>query len=262
MDTEITVALIGAAGVGGTIIGAIVGARIQANGGHAQAQAARDAAETAAQAVRRQALHDLRWTTTTALLRAAGESMEATGRLYLAAPDADTERAEAERVLHAFRLTYAEAELAAPPGIREEIEAVDQVVRTAHYLARMRAPAERAWRVLDDLCRQGNAAALHAKGALARLRATDAPLWNPSLGGGDPPPEYDEVITALNAVPQLQREQVRLLLGVAAVPLEYERRRENVINARRDWSEQDYRYQAARQKLIEAARRVLGTDGL
>ncbi|MFD3612043.1 hypothetical protein ACFWXA_28975 [Streptomyces atroolivaceus] len=261
MDTQITVALIGAAGVGGTIAGAIVGARIQANGGHAQAQAARDAAETAAQAGRRQALHDLRWTTMTALLRAAGESMEATGRLYLAGADAHAERAEAERVLHGFRLAYAEAELAAAPGIREEIAAVGQVVRTAHYLARMRAPAERAWRVLDDLCREGDAAAVPAKGALARLRAAGAPLWNPSVGGGDPPPEYDEVIAALNAVPQLERGQVRLLLGVAAVPLEYERRRENVVNARRDWAEQNYRYQEARQGLIGAARRVLGTDG-
>ncbi|MBM9624742.1 hypothetical protein [Streptomyces zhihengii] len=266
MDTEITVALIGAAGVCGTIAGAIVGARIQANGGLAQAQAARDAADTVAQSARRQALHDLRWRTMTALLRAAGECVEASGRLYLAAPEASGEQAEAEQVLHAFRLAFAEAELAAPPGVEEELAAVGRAVRTAHHWARTRAPGEQAWRELDRLSRQGDAAAARAKGALARLRAEGAPVWNPRHGDGDPPPEYEAAIAALNAVPQLERGQVRLLLVTAVEPLEYERGHEPTqaglrLNARREWAQRNYRYQEARQELIEAARQVLGTDG-
>ncbi|MFK4066507.1 hypothetical protein [Streptomyces sp. NPDC029674] len=49
MDNGMAVALIGAIGVGGTIVGTftgtVLGARIQARGGHDQAQSARDAAE-------------------------------------------------------------------------------------------------------------------------------------------------------------------------------------------------------------------------
>ncbi|MGW6739056.1 hypothetical protein [Streptomyces sp. NPDC055013] len=113
--------------------------------------------------------------------------------------------------------------------------------------------AERAWRALDELSREGNAAALRAKQALDRLRNAGAPLWNPLLG--NPPAACEEVIEALNAVPQLKRQQVRRLLANAAVPLEYERNRfETVRNARRALTERRRRYQEARYELISAAR--------
>lgn len=61
VKTEIVVALIGAVGVMGTIVGTVVGARFQADGGHAQAAAARAAADTAARAAWHQTMRDLRW---------------------------------------------------------------------------------------------------------------------------------------------------------------------------------------------------------
>lgn len=260
MDTEITIALIGAAGVCGTIAGTIVGARIQAHGGYAQAQAARDAAATAARAARRQALHDLRWTSLTALLRAAAECMEATGQMYTSSEArADAGRAEVERAYHAYRLVQAEAELAAPPELREALDRMRQVVMGAWHDVRMQAPTERAQRALDELCREGDPAAIYAKGALTRLRSSEAPLWNPLFG--NPPAEYEEVIDALNAVPRLDRQQVRLLLANAAVPLEYERNRfENVRGARQARTERQRAYEAARHQLIAAARDVLNTN--
>ncbi|MFF7393274.1 hypothetical protein ACFZAE_33145 [Streptomyces scabiei] len=259
MNTEITVALIGAAGVCGTIVGTVVGARIQAHGGHAQAQAARDAAATAAQAARRQALHELRWTTLTALLRSAGECMEATEQMYTSSQArADAERAEVEQVYHAFRLVHAEAELAAPPGMEDVLARMNRVVMGAYDGARMRAPTERALRALDELSREGDPAAIRAKEALTRLRTVGAPLWSPHRG--DPPPEYEEVIEALNAVPRLDRQQVRLLLASAAVPFEYERSRlENVRGAMRDRTTRRHAYQTARQELITASREALST---
>ncbi|WP_369780696.1 hypothetical protein [Streptomyces sp. R33] len=259
MDTEITVALIGGAGVCGTIVGTVVGARIQARGGHAQAQAARDAAATAAQASRRHALHELRWTTLTALLRAASECIEATEHLYTssqARPDA--EREVVERVYHAFRLAYAEAELAAPHGMESVLTRMNSVVMGAYSSARGRAPTERALRALDELSREGDSAGQQAKEALARLRAAGAPLWNPRFG--DPPPEYAEAIQALNAVPRLDREQVRLLLTNAAVPHEHEPNREDLRGAMQERAERRHSYQAARQELIAATRKALGTN--
>ncbi|MFB6905540.1 hypothetical protein ACFCWB_14885 [Streptomyces bacillaris] len=255
-----TVALIGAAGVCGTIAGTIVGARIQAYGGYAQAQAARDAAATAAQAARRQALHDLRWTSLTALLRAAAECMEATGQMYTSSEvRADAERAEMERAYHAYRLVQAEAELAAPPKLRETLDGMRRAVMGAWDDVRMQAPTERAQRALDELCREGDTAAINAKEGLTRLRTSGAPLWNPRLG--NPPTEYEVVIDALNAVPRLDRQQVRLLLASAAVPLEYEHNRfENVRGARRARTERQHAYEAARRELIAAARDVLNTN--
>lgn len=260
MDTEITVALIGTAGVCGTIAGTLVGARVQAHGGHAQAQAARDAAATAAQAARRQALHDLRWSSLTALLRAATECMETTGRLYTSSQARiDTERAEVERTYHTFRLVQAEAELAAPPEMKDTLAQMNRAVMAAYDNARMQAPTERAMRALDELAREADPAALRAKDALTRLRAAGAPLWNPR--SGNPPAEYEEAIEALNAVPRLDRQQVRLLLGNAAVPLEYESDRiQNVRSARRAWAERRHRYQEARHELIVVARQALNTN--
>lgn len=65
--------------------------------GHAQAQAARDAAETATQSTRRQTLRDLHWTVLTAYPRAASECMEATGQLYTSSRSQAEVKAEVER---------------------------------------------------------------------------------------------------------------------------------------------------------------------
>ncbi|WP_158838732.1 hypothetical protein [Streptomyces sp. NRRL S-1022] len=69
------------------------------------------------------------------------------------------------------------------------------------------------------------------------------------------------MIDALNAVPRLDRQQVRLLPANAAVPLEYERNGlENVRGARQARAERQRAYEAARHDLIAAARHVLNMN--
>ncbi|MFD4392603.1 hypothetical protein [Streptomyces sp. NPDC058495] len=257
MNTDITVALIGATGVCGTIVGTVLGAKIQARGGHAQAQAARDAAETAAQAAQRQVIRERSWTVLTAYLRAAAELVEATDQLYRSAQA----REDVERAYHAFGLVHAEAELALPPGMDEVLADLGRAVRQVYHTARMRSSTERAVRTLDEICQAGDPAAARAKEALTRLRATNPPLWNARLGR-EAPPQYSELIEALHAVPGLAGDQVRELLNSAAVPHEYESRREGLWSAREERIARRNTYRDARQSFIEAARNVLGTNEL
>lgn len=135
MNTETMVALIGAAGVLGTIGGTVVGARIQANGGHAQAQAARDAAATAAQAARGQALGERRWAVLTAYLRAADLCVDVVSQSY----DAGflTENDSAYKV---FVLAQAEAELAAPTSMDTHLAEMHNAVRNVWSTADIWAP--------------------------------------------------------------------------------------------------------------------------
>ncbi|WP_447035028.1 hypothetical protein [Streptomyces sp. DSM 118878] len=133
MDNDITIALIGVTGVVGTIVGTFVGtvlgARIQARGGHDQAQAARDAATTIATATARQAMVERRWATLAEYLRAAAALHESANRLYalsadvriagsLITVDGPALEADVEERRHALLYAYAEAELGAPAEMR------------------------------------------------------------------------------------------------------------------------------------------------
>ncbi|MFD8848979.1 hypothetical protein [Streptomyces sp. NPDC059604] len=133
MDNDMAIALIGAIGVGGTIVGTfagtVLGARIQARGGHDQAQAARDAATTTATATARQAMIERRWATLAEYLRAAAALHESANRLYassadlrvagsLITVDGPALEAEVEERRHALLHAYAEAELGAPAEMR------------------------------------------------------------------------------------------------------------------------------------------------
>ncbi|MFE6684553.1 hypothetical protein [Streptomyces sp. NPDC057729] len=133
MDNDIAVALIGAIGVGGTIIGTfagtVLGARIQARGGHDQAQAARDAATTTATATARQAMVERRWAILAEYLRAGAAFHESANRLYalsadvrvagsLITGDGPALEADVEERRHALLYAYAEAELGVPAEMR------------------------------------------------------------------------------------------------------------------------------------------------
>ncbi|WP_329112104.1 hypothetical protein [Streptomyces sp. NBC_01353] len=146
MDTGITVALIRAAGVAGTILGTVVGARIQANGGHAQAQAARDAAATAAQAARDQVLGERRWTVLTAYLRAADLCADTCSQSF----DSGS-LTENNPAYKTFVLAQAEAELVAPSTLDAELEEMQGAVRNLWTTAGIWAPHMWAWRILTEL---------------------------------------------------------------------------------------------------------------
>ncbi|MFJ2968697.1 hypothetical protein ACIPIC_41330 [Streptomyces collinus] len=136
-----------------------------------------------------------------------------------------------------------------------------RAVRQVYHTARMRSSTERALRALDEMCQAGDPAAVRAKEALTRLRAANPPLWNARLGR-EAPPQYAELIEALHAVPGLAGDQVRELLNSAAVPHEYESRREGVWSAREERIARRNTYHGARRALIEAARNALGTNEL
>ncbi|KAB2588161.1 hypothetical protein [Streptomyces arboris] len=133
MDNDIAIALIGVIGVGGTVVGTfagtVLGARIQARGGHDQTQAARDAATTVATATARQAMIERRWATLAEYLRAAAALHESANRLYalsadvrvagsLITVDGPALEADVEERRHALLYAYAEAELGAPAEMR------------------------------------------------------------------------------------------------------------------------------------------------
>ncbi|WP_406416403.1 hypothetical protein OH809_39130 [Streptomyces sp. NBC_00873] len=126
MDAQTTAALIGAAAVTGTIAGTLIGAHIQAAGGHAQAEAARDAAATAASATNRQAITERRWTALTGYLRAAHEVVAAADRLYTlpvhAAAGPDSSFEDIDRAMSAFTLLQAEVELSAPTDLERPVD--------------------------------------------------------------------------------------------------------------------------------------------
>ncbi|MFF3722296.1 hypothetical protein ACFYYM_07970 [Streptomyces erythrochromogenes] len=160
VKTEIVVAVIGAVGVTGTIVGTVVGALFQANGGHAQAAAARAAANTAARAAWHQTMRDLRWTVLSAYLRAAAEADEADEAAHRTGAPADVEAAR--KSFHAYRLAYAEAELIASDAVLPALTTLNERLQASHLQALQRALATAAIRELEDRRRLGNSAASHS----------------------------------------------------------------------------------------------------
>ncbi|MFF9053902.1 hypothetical protein ACF09Z_22485 [Streptomyces erythrochromogenes] len=160
MKTEIVVAVIGAVGVTGTIVGTVVGALFQAHGGRAQAAAARAAADTAARAAWHQTMRDLRWTVLSAYLRAAAEADEADEAAHRTGAPADVEAAKESS--HAYRLAYAEAELIASDAVLPALTMLNERLRASHLQALQRALAAAAIRELEDRRRLGDSAASHS----------------------------------------------------------------------------------------------------
>ncbi|WP_326623326.1 hypothetical protein OG863_40400 [Streptomyces decoyicus] len=244
MNTETMVALIGAAGVLGTIGGTVVGARIQANGGHAQAQAARDAAATAAQAARGQALGERRWAVLTAYLRAADLCVDVVSQSY----DAGflTENDSAYKV---FVLAQAEAELAAPTSMDTHLAEMHNAVRNVWSTADIWAPHGWGWRALAEMAQSGRPEAEQARTTLHRVRG-EGPRESRTLA--QLRAEHEELRTALEALPRFGTDQVSGLL----------RDRSDPDRAGREQRWREQHYVDVREKLIEAARDVLGTNQL
>ncbi|MFI2374875.1 hypothetical protein ACH5AO_07375 [Streptomyces sp. NPDC018964] len=242
MDTETTVALIGAAAVAGTIVGTIVGARIQAGSGHAQAQAARDAAATAARASRESVLGERRRTVLAAYIRAADLCVDACARSYTSGSLEENDPA-----YKVFVLVQAEAELVSPSSMDGHLSALHDAVRNIWSTAHTWAPHGWAWRALTGLGGSGGPEADRARAVLERLR---------SPGGSGGPRTFaqlraahDELRQALEALPGLGPDLARSLLQDGDEP--------NRSLEERTWREQHYA--EVRGGFIEAAREVLGT---
>lgn len=258
MEAEVTAAVIGVAGVAGTILGtfagAVLGARIQAGGGHAQAQAARDAALTAAEAARRQLLREREWTALSTYLKAASESFDRSLQTYVAPSSEGGAGPAVSELMHA----HAQAELAAPRGLEALIVNLFNATIEMHHAANAQRHRYQGMQILSEIgpSDPGAAQAERARQALgelasARSEASGVVEW-------DSPERirarsaYAEAQEALCDVARLDAAQVWALLADSEdtdgrVGVQLTRLRQG--------------YFGARTALITAAREALGANG-
>ncbi|MFF9012129.1 hypothetical protein ACF09C_04045 [Streptomyces sp. NPDC014870] len=243
MDASITSAVIGSVAVGGTALGTVLGGWVQARGGQAQAKAAQEAARIAAEAAHHQALFDRRWSLLAAYLRAASECMEAADQLYTT-----DSVPEVRRRWHAFTLTHAEAELAAPAALLVPVDELRKAVGSMYWTAQRAAPAHRAKKELYRRSTQGDPAAVRAREATERLwQAVDGvPLVQRESS-----PEYADARRALDDLPGFGAEQAAMLLR---------RTRDQWDDAAQDREARKENHHLARRELVSAARSAFGTD--
>lgn len=254
MRSDIVVALIGAIGVGGTIVGTfagtVLGARIQARGGHDQAQAARDAAATAAGAARQQALHERQWSALSTYLGIASACFDLCKDSYVSASEPPP---EAELTFRELHRSHAEAELALPSTMHNPLVFLLNAVLDMWHAANRQARVVRAARVLAaiDPSDPGRPVAERARLALEQLRASDLLDWGPQESATRPR-VYAEAQAALEAVPQLDTEDMWALVSDAADPTDSSER----------LSQLRQNYLRTRQSLTQAARESWGTDAI
>lgn len=262
MDNDIAIALIGAIGVGGTIVGTfagtVLGARIQVRGGHDQARAARDAATTIATATARQAMVERRWATLAEYLRAAAALHESANRLYalsanvrvagsLVTVDGPALEAEVEERRHALLYAYAEAELGAPAEMRPLVS--DLKSRTFFHV-------EQSIRGRDLI------SAHTALSGLTAAQGHDSPAGRAHRAVTTPSAPHPVDDTTHEDLARWRTEAARTLENVRE--LTFEQRHLLAYLPYEDQTliaiEAGDRYREAWDALVTAARQTLGTD--
>ncbi|MFE6020812.1 hypothetical protein ACFQ6O_30070 [Streptomyces sp. NPDC056441] len=204
--------------------GTWLGAKVQANGGVAQARAAREAAETAAaatlQAVREQAdraaaaahaatMHDQRTSATSNLLRTAREFTRAVHALFRG-PDTGAVENAYNELIHA----QGAVELVAPPALTAASARVVETAVNFEHLARIRGEAYRAWRQVRGIPSYLPEYA-DANAAVSALLAFRAAYESDSDNVGA---RHNEASAALARVPSLTPEQRSALLNDCTRP--------------------------------------------
>ncbi|MFE6853939.1 hypothetical protein ACFVDH_24480 [Streptomyces sp. NPDC057674] len=135
-NPEIFAALVAAIAILGGLLGSVIGAKIQANGGRAQAAAAQKAAEIAAEAQRVAALWTVRHMLTAEFIQLVRAKAEAMLRLY---SEDDADRTVQEQINErgrAVRRKAAEIELIVPSFVMRDVEnmitALDRCAETSN----------------------------------------------------------------------------------------------------------------------------------
>ncbi|MFH9736534.1 hypothetical protein ACH4MA_02395 [Streptomyces roseolus] len=105
------------------ILGSIIGAKIQANGGRDQAAAAREAAQIAAEAQRVAPLWSVRQLQVAEFIRCAREAVVISQRLYEAEPDDEELRRQVHAAYQAMESKAAELILIATEKVVDAVEA-------------------------------------------------------------------------------------------------------------------------------------------
>ncbi|MFH8253438.1 hypothetical protein [Streptomyces roseolus] len=122
-NPEIFAAIVAAIAILGGLLGSIIGARIQANGGRDQAAAAREAARIAAEAQRVAALWNVRQVQVAEFIRCTREAVVISQRLYEAEPDDEELRRQVHAAYQAMESKAAELILIATEKVVDAVEA-------------------------------------------------------------------------------------------------------------------------------------------
>ncbi|MFB7609786.1 hypothetical protein [Streptomyces gardneri] len=135
-NPEVFAALVAFLAIGGGLLGSVIGARIQANGGRDQAAAAREAAQIAAESQRVAALWSVRQVQVAQFIQSARELVAVSALLYRSGGDDVGLRDLGDRLEAASRamaLGLAEIQLVAPAGV------VVAATRVAHSAKRFQS---------------------------------------------------------------------------------------------------------------------------
>ncbi|MEU7022766.1 hypothetical protein ABZ990_19205 [Streptomyces sp. NPDC046203] len=208
-NPEIFAALVAAIAILGGLLGSIIGAKIQANGGRDQAAAAREAAWIAAEAQRVAALWSVRQLQAAQFVRSVRE-LRRLGRLYGQDPNNADLRGQGRELLQAVTLKGAEIELTAPDHV---VAAAKDLVATAVYnynMDRRAGPVEHAEEALVGLCGSADeetAAAAHRAHDTIRPQA---------------PVPHEERLRLLLAVPGLSVQHAHRLANDPEIEYRYQ----------------------------------------
>ncbi|MFD7555493.1 hypothetical protein ACFV9E_13295 [Streptomyces sp. NPDC059835] len=141
-NNEIFAVLVAFLAIGGGLLGSVIGAKIQANGGRDQAAAAREAAQIAAEAQRVAALWTVRHVLTAEFIQLVRERAEAAHRLY-SENDADgTVQARIDQAGHAVLRKAAEIELIVPSPVMRAAEDMIRALDKFAATSRVAGPAQ------------------------------------------------------------------------------------------------------------------------
>ncbi|WP_189951359.1 hypothetical protein [Streptomyces roseolus] len=257
-NPEIFAALVAAIAILGGLLGSIIGAKIQANGGRDQAAAAREAARIAAEAQHVAALWSARQVQTAEFIQKVNEIRLLSGLWYTQDAD-DTGLETAIRdAWQANGRKRTEVILIAPAGVvtavRGVVEALDNLLRLDKRLGSMTYVFERVSLLLLSEDQEVSSKAHEVLGDMALLRnAAPGRMTSSSFSPARPEGELDAIRARILSV-------VQELPGMSQRHAYTASRSEGVRDLQSEKSQAENELDAREAVLIEAAREMLRSE--
>ncbi|MFJ5708335.1 hypothetical protein [Streptomyces sp. NPDC093105] len=168
-NPDVFAALVAAIAILGGLLGSVIGAKIQANGGRDQAAAAREAARIAAEAQRVAALWNVREVQIAEFVRSAREMMAVCEAMYRSDDDAESRRARVDAASKEMVLREAEIRLVAPAKVADAASEVTRATKKACLGAMRWGPLAGGRVALKRLCNSEDDAVRHEARAAMRV---------------------------------------------------------------------------------------------
>ncbi|WP_031002169.1 hypothetical protein [Streptomyces sp. NRRL F-5727] len=168
-NPDVFAALVAAVAILGGLLGSVIGARIQANGGRDQAAAAREAARIAAEAQRVAALWNVRQAQIAEFVRSARELTAVCEGMYRSDDDAESRRARVDAASREMVLREAEIRLVAPAKVADAASEVTRATKKACLGAMRWGPLAGGRVALKRLCNSEDDAVRHEARAAMRV---------------------------------------------------------------------------------------------